>query len=105
MQFRAAALVGSLLVTTTAPAAVPRTAPAVQADTLTAMAAAQVGKPLRAQRDLRWTQPSPSSGAAWQKLAATGAWRAAWDRATGVPSRIWGSGLPAPGAIAHPDVA
>ncbi|TMQ11638.1 MAG: hypothetical protein E6J90_34070 [Deltaproteobacteria bacterium] len=102
MRSRAAAvLVGSLVVTTSARAAGPRTGP-VQADTLTALPAANVTRPLRAQRDLKWSQ---RASAAWQKLAATGAWRAAWDRATGVPSRIWGSGLAAPGAIAHPAVA
>lgn len=104
MQARGVAvLVGSLVMTTaTARAAGPHTAPVIQADTLTALPAAGVGKPLRAQRDLRWAQ---SASAAWHKLAATGAWRAAWDRATGVPSRIWGSGIPAPGAMASPAVA
>lgn len=103
MQVRGAAvLVGSLLVTGAAHAAGPRATGAIQADTLTAMPAAHLGKPLRAQRDVRWSQP-PS--AAWQKLAATGAWRAAWDRATGVPSRIWGPGIPAPGAMASAAVA
>ncbi|HEY0190230.1 MAG TPA: hypothetical protein VGC42_03860, partial [Kofleriaceae bacterium] len=53
--------------------------------------------PLRAQAQLTG-QPRPS--AAWARLGATGSWQAAWDRATGVPSRIWGSGLPAPGASA-----
>jgi hypothetical protein len=106
MRFRGSAvLVGSLLLTTTAGATLPRarrTGPVIQADTLTAMPAAGVGKPLRAQAAVRWSHPST---AAWQKLAATGAWRAAWDRATGVPSRIWGSGIAAPGAMASPAVA
>src|SRR4051812_49043883 len=105
MQARGVAvLVGALLITTASAghAAGPHTAPAIQADTLTALPAAGVGKPLRTQRDLRW---APPPGAAWNKLAATGAWRAAWDQATGVPSRIWGSGLPAPGTMASPAVA
>ncbi|HEX7839201.1 MAG TPA: hypothetical protein VF469_17105, partial [Kofleriaceae bacterium] len=110
MRFRGSAvLVGSLLLTTTtAVAAVPRTGgaggprPALQADTLTAMPPARVARPLRAQAAVRWSQPAT---AAWQKLAATGAWHAAWDRATGVPSRIWGSGIAAPGAMASPTVA
>src|SRR5689334_22573011 len=97
-----AALVGSLVVTTTAWAAGPRVGRALQADTLTALPAASVAKPLRVQRDLKWTGPAT---AAWRKLAATGSWRAAWDRATGVPSRIWGSGIPAPGAMASPAAA
>ena len=40
--------------------------------------------------------------AAWQRFTTTipGKWRAAWDQATGVPSRIWGSGISVPGANA-----
>jgi uncharacterized protein (TIGR03382 family) len=109
MRFRGSAvLVGSLLLTTTAGAAVPRTArtgvigPVIPADTLTAMPAAAVARPLRTQGALRWSHPAT---AAWQKLAASGAWRAAWDRATGVPSRIWGPGIAAPGAMASPAIA
>src|SRR5215468_9357421 len=103
MRARAAALVsGLLLLATRAGAVGPRTSRSIAADALTAMPAASITKPLRAQRDVKWSQPS---SAAWQKLAATGTWQAAWDRATGVPSRIWGSGLPAPGAIASPQVA
>jgi len=92
------------LVTLTAPAGaiVPRTARRVAADSLTAMPSANVARPLRVERQLRWSQ-SPT--AAWLALGATGVWSAAWDRATGVPSRIWGSGLPAPGSIASADVA
>jgi len=102
MQARGAAvLVGSLLATTTAHAAGPRAA-AIQADTLTAMPAAHAAKSLRAQRDVRW---SPPSTAAWRKFAATGSWHAASDRATGVPSRLWGAGIAAPGAMASPAVA
>ena len=112
MRFRGSAvLVGSLLLTAAAAAAVPRTGrtgdpgssrPALPADTLTAMPSAGVARPLRAQAAVRWSQPA---AAAWQKLAATGVWHAAWDRATGVPSRIWGSGIAAPGAMAQPAVA
>jgi len=72
------------------------------ADALTAMPAAGLAKPLRAQRDVKW---SPPSGTAWHALAGTGPWQAAWDRATGVPNRIWGAGVPAPGASASADVA
>ncbi|HMG22158.1 MAG TPA: hypothetical protein VK607_12595, partial [Kofleriaceae bacterium] len=103
MQARGAAvLVGSLLATTTAHAAGPRSGAPIQADALTAMPAAHVARPLRAQRDVRWSQPAT---AAWRRFAATGAWHASLDRATGVPSRIWGSGIPAPGAMASPAVA
>jgi hypothetical protein len=104
MRFRgSAALVSSVfLLTTTAGAVGPPTTRAIVADALTAMPAAGIAKPLRAQRDVKWSHPPT---AAWNRLAATGVWQAAWDRATGVPSRIWGSGIPAPGAIASPDVA
>ncbi|MEO7729798.1 MAG: hypothetical protein ABIY55_02415 [Kofleriaceae bacterium] len=105
-----AVLVSSLLVlTATAEAVVPRQVARTQraitrvaADTLTAMPASGVTKPLRAQADVKWSHPATL---AWQKLAATGAWQAAWDRATGVPNRIWGSGLPAPGSVASADAA
>jgi hypothetical protein len=103
MRIAGSVLVGTLGVLTAAAGAVgPRSAPRLVADTLTALPAASVTKPLRAQRDVRWSHPPT---AAWQKLAATGSWHAAWDRATGVPNRIWGAGLPAPGAVASPDVA
>ncbi|HEX2686648.1 MAG TPA: hypothetical protein VHN14_08520, partial [Kofleriaceae bacterium] len=63
----AAALAGSLLfLTTTAGAVVPHTAPRVAADTLTAMPPAHVTKPLRVERQVRWSSPP---GAAWQHLA------------------------------------
>lgn len=91
-----------VFLTGSADAAVPRSTPRIAADALTAMPAAGVARPLRAHRDVRWSQPPT---AAWQKLAATGTWQAAWDRATGVPNRIWGSGLAAPGAVASADVA
>jgi hypothetical protein len=95
-----AVLVGSLLFLTAPAGAVVRHASVrVAADALTAMPSANLKKPLRAQRQVRW---SHAPTAAWQKLAAGGTWQAAWDRATGVPSRIWGSGLPAPGNARRP---
>jgi hypothetical protein len=98
-----AVLVTSVLTLTgSAGAVVPRGAQPIPADVLTAMPAAHVARPLRAQRDVKWSHPAT---AAWQKLAATGTWRGMWDRATGVPSRIWGSGIAAPGAMASADVA
>ncbi len=103
MQARGAtALVATLLVAAAADASAPRSTPGMRAEALTAMPAAGVARPLRSQRDVRWAAP-PS--AAWRKLAATGVWRAAWDRATGVPNRIWGSGIAAPGAMASAAVA
>jgi MYXO-CTERM domain-containing protein len=98
-----AVLVGSLLfLTTTAGAVVPHTGRRIAADALTAMPSANLGKPLRTERAVRWSNPPM---AAWQHLAVTGTWQAAWDRATGVPVRIWGSGLAAPGSSASADVA
>ncbi|HEU4728710.1 MAG TPA: hypothetical protein VFT22_12490 [Kofleriaceae bacterium] len=98
-----AVLVGCLLFSTgPAGAVVPHASDRIAAQSLTAMPAANVKKPLRAERQLRWSHPSTP---AWQKLASVGTWQAAWDRATGVPSRIWGSGIPAPGSIASADVA
>ncbi len=83
-----------MLLTATAGAVVPRkVVQRVVADTLTAMPAAQLGgKPLRAERGARFDQ---RSSVAWSRfsLAAGTSWRAAWDPATGVPSRIWGPGV------------
>lgn len=44
--------------------------------------------------------------AAWDEFrAAHGSWRALWDADTGVPTRIYGEGIPAPGAVADDDKA
>src|SRR5688572_14864513 len=105
MVFRPAALVvGSLvLATATVHAVAPRQGRRIAAEELTAMPAAGT-KPLRAQRMLR---AAPQPTAAWHRFAQAtgGGWRAAWDTATRVPSRIWGPGLPAPGAMASPAIA
>ena len=54
----------------------------------------------RLNRDLSWTAPSKVARQ-WQDFtAAHGAWRAMWDLDTGVPLRIWGEGIAAPGASA-----
>lgn len=68
------------------------------------MPAAGVAKPLRAERRLSFGAPV---GGAWQRFttAVRGSWQAAWDRATGVPSRIWGEGIAAPGAMASATAA
>lgn len=90
---------GCLLVASQAWGFVPRATPRMPADQLTAVGPV---KPLRTERGVDWAvRPS----AAWSHLAATGPWSAAWDTATGVPVRIWGSGIAAPGAMAHADVA
>jgi hypothetical protein len=91
-----------LCLTTPAGAVVPRQRLGIAADTLTAMPSAHLVKPLRVERQVTWSHPPT---AAWQHLAATGRWQAAWDRATGVPSRIWGSGIAVPGSIASAGIA
>jgi len=103
------ALAGSLLALsisgTTAHAVVPRTQltrPA--ADELTVLPAARAFKPLRKQRQFHFdARPT----AAWLRFTniAGASWRAAWDNATGVPSRMWGPGIAAPGAVASPAIA
>ena len=74
------------------------------ADELTALPAAGLARPLRTQRHLTF---APRPTAAWRHFTASigGTWSAAWDRATGVPNRIWGSGLAAPGASASAAIA
>src|SRR5882757_4180011 len=81
--------------TATAGAVVPKSGPRPVADTLTALPAAKIGKPLRELVNVRF---EARQSAAWKQFAATGAWEAAWDPATGVPTRIWGEGVPAFGA-------
>jgi len=75
-------------------AAKPRDGARIAADTLTALPAANVAKPLRTVKPLVALATPPI---AWMSLAATGHWEATWDPATGVPRQIWGS-LAAPGA-------
>lgn len=51
--------------------------------------------------------PAPAMTGAWQRFArARGPGWAAWfDRETGVPARIWGGSIPAPGASASAEAA
>ncbi len=61
---------------------------------------------LRNQRELLWDHTPAAARAAFARLARDmGAVRAVWDRATGVPARIWGEGMPAPSAIDSPKAA
>ena len=56
-------------------------------------------------RLVRHTQhrPTPAGAAAWKAFtAAHGSWQGLWDEHTGVPARIWGEGIAAPGASADP---
>ncbi len=90
-----------LFATATAGAVVPKGAHVV-ADTLTALPAANVAKPLRTYVDVRF---EARQSVAWRHFAASGVWDAAWDPVTGVPTRIWGEGIPAFGANASAQAA
>lgn len=61
----------------------------------------------RAQRDVRWFHAPRVSARAWASfLSKHGpAWHAGWDAATGVPTRIWGEGIAAPGTVANDKAA
>lgn len=107
MRFRGSAvLAGSLLlVAATAHAVVPRQRTGrVVADQLTALPAAQLGKPLRTHPDVRFGSIASPAWKAFQARAG-GQWSASYDRATGVPSQIWGSGIAAPGTVASAVIA
>ncbi|MBA2542886.1 MAG: hypothetical protein H0V17_24785 [Deltaproteobacteria bacterium] len=106
---RVGAIAGLLLMTATAGAVVPRkpTAqqPRIAAESLTAMPAAKLGgKTLRTDRGVRF---NARASAGWSRFAALagGKWRASWDQATGVPSRIWGSGVHVFGANGNAQIA
>ena len=63
------------------------------------------GEPARL---VRMTQPRPTAAgeAAWKAFTARhGAWQGLWDASTGVPARIWGEGIPAPGASGDAAIA
>jgi hypothetical protein len=101
-----AVLSAGCLLTLVAPAeaVVPRKVK-LEAPALTALPSSGIAKPLRAQKKLAWGQALPS--AAWKKFVGMrpDAWHAAWDAATGVPSRIYGAGMPAPGAVGSAAIA
>ena len=93
-----------LALTVAAPAAAiapERTRPPVEATP-----AAKVAAPLRTIVRLAGEVP-PVRQRAWDGFVASAGprWRAAWDRATGVPSRIWGDAVHVAGANASPLVA
>jgi MYXO-CTERM domain-containing protein len=104
-RFGRTVVAGTLLtLTTSAGAVVPAARPHAETATLQALAAASITKPLRTHKKLVFGQSKP--GAAWQAFAARGGqWQSAWDAATGVPSRIWGEGISAPGTVNDPAVA
>lgn len=72
-----------------------------------ALPAAGVSRALRSHVSYAHHVVPAQQGAAWSRLqaAAPGLTRSSWDRATNVPSRIWGRGLDVPGSVADGDVA
>src|SRR5689334_15860534 len=64
------------------------------------------GQPVREYRGIQWDKPGANTAAAWQRFTSlySERWHAQFDAATGVPLRIFGVGIAAPGVIAS-DVA
>ena len=62
---------------------------------------------VRSQVSVRYGRAPGARVAAWTRfLSAAGpAWQVSWDEATAVPSRIFGRGVAAPGAVADPAAA
>lgn len=62
---------------------------------------------LRVRPEVRWNRVPQVMVPAWSRfLGDAGArWQASWDRATNVPSRLFGQGLAAPGAVRDPSAA
>ncbi|HEX7702131.1 MAG TPA: hypothetical protein VF403_15445, partial [Kofleriaceae bacterium] len=85
---------------TTVEASRPRAGSRIAADTLTAMPAANLSKPLRTTTPLVAQAVPPI---AWMSLA--GHWQATWDPATGVPRQLFGEGIVTPGANADGAIA
>ena len=58
------------------------------------------GLPVRAQRNVEWVMPAARK-TAWAAFTAEagGDWQVYWDAETGVPGRIFGAGIPAPGVM------
>ncbi|GAB4563415.1 MAG: hypothetical protein Tsb0020_12550 [Haliangiales bacterium] len=65
------------------------------------------GAPARQQPDVGWNRAPAASRASWQAFAAAigPGWQVMWDRDTGVPNRIFGPGIEAPGSVASADAA
>src|SRR5262249_2519018 len=63
--------------------------------------------PLRDHIDVTWGRPPQALVTAWSRFQSDAgtAWQASWDSATGVPSRIFGRGIAAPGAVQDPAAA
>ena len=73
---------------------------------LEATAALPLKAPLRQHIDVRHDVP-PVRQRAWDDFVARtgGRWTASWDRATGVPSRLWGGSAHVPGVNGSPELA
>ncbi len=71
-----------------------------------ATSAAKAKAPLRQRARFELAAPTAATPA-WDTFqrAHGAAWVASWDRATGVPSRIWGGKIEVPGSSADADVA
>ena len=69
--------------------------------------ASGAGRSVRAFRQVRWDRPSSAGAAAWARFRGRHGhgWRALFDGATGTPLRLFGAGIPAPGASADAAVA
>ncbi len=65
------------------------------------------GPQVRAQRLVVWDTPPPAMAIPWRQFVAIFGpqTRVSWDPVTNVPSRIFGAGLPAPGAMGSPATA
>lgn len=81
----------------------------VQPDHLVGQPALEVagGNPARAERSVSWSRVPPRALRAWTGFltAAGGSWQAMWDVDTGIPTRIFGRGIAAPGAVKSEDAA
>jgi hypothetical protein len=65
------------------------------------------GAPARTHAPVSWDQaPAFIDAAPWRSfLAEHGEWRSLWDAQTGVPQRLWGTGIEVAGASKRADVA
>lgn len=65
-------------------------------------------RPVRRAIQASYTQIPKGRKAAWDAFladAGSRSWQALWDTSTGVPSRIFGKGIDAPGSIQSPEAA
>src|SRR5262245_61451454 len=63
--------------------------------------------PARTFRPVVWTSAPAQAGVAWARFQqeAGASWQVYWDADTGVPGRIFGAGVPAPGSVADASTA